>query len=402
VVEVSWRVWEYWREVSAEFTEPTVVLSFTSALSQDDALDAVASAASDAVRELDAALEAAGKADEASAGHWSLAPASGGVLLLIDEEPHDFEGLLRRIASGLEARGVDGAFDLYVPETTLEVPEAVDLLECRLRAAGARYHKRYANYGWDADPAALWTGVETGIRWCRENAPNLPLQLVVRLIPPSTLRPDEDVTGFVRRALGSAREVGVVRLMSATPDRFRTLAVSPSDGRVSLIQGGAAVAGAGWKASLADLRAQVDAAATWAVYGFVRRGSWRSAAELATSLAQDWPPVPHSDPYTLGSAAFEDEFAPDAFGLQLLGPGYAGRLPEGPVWKPVPAGPDAVVLEHADPEAWFSRPFVPFGGRPNTIAPPIPPVPDVLARSRRISPGFSLETTCASRDKPCL
>jgi hypothetical protein len=118
------------------------------------------------------------------------------------------------------------------------------------------------------------------------------------------------------------------------------------------------------------------------VYGFVKRGSNRPAAELATSLAQDWPPVPHSDPYTLGSQPFEDEFAPDAFGVQLLGPGYAGRVPDRPSWRQEPVGPDAVILEHVDPEAWFARPFVEFGGRRSPTLPPLPPVPDVLARAR--------------------
>src|SRR5439155_9870351 len=131
------------------------------------------------------------------------------------------EALLGRIAAGLESRGVDGGFDLFEPEAVVEVPGAVDLLECRLRATGARYHLRYANYGWKPDPAALWSGVETGIGWCRQNGSNLPLQLVVGLIPPSILRPSDDVSGSVRRALDSTREMGVVHLTSAGPDRFR-------------------------------------------------------------------------------------------------------------------------------------------------------------------------------------
>src|SRR5207245_6155008 len=163
---------------------------FSSALSHDEALDALGRAASEAIRALEA--EHAG-AEESSTGHWSLAPVPGGVAVRIDEEPDDFEGLVRRIADGLEARGVEGSFDLYRPEAVVELPDAVDLFECRLRAGGARYHKRYDKYGWRADPEALWAGVESGVGWCLRNGADLPLQLVLGLITSSTLRPEDDV-----------------------------------------------------------------------------------------------------------------------------------------------------------------------------------------------------------------
>jgi hypothetical protein len=45
----------------------------------------------------------------------------------------------------------------------------------------------------------------------------------------------------------------------------------------------------------------------------------RPAAELGTSLARDWVPMPHFRAGTISATAFEDAFPPDVFGLQPLG-----------------------------------------------------------------------------------
>ncbi|MDQ3741069.1 MAG: hypothetical protein M3389_09020, partial [Actinomycetota bacterium] len=67
--------------------------------------------------------------------------------------------------------------------------------------------------------------------------------------------------------------------------------------------------------------------------------------------------------------AFEDRFAPDAFGVQLLGPGYEGRVPPTPLYRAEPAGAGCTLLEHADLPAWLDEPFG-------------PEVPPVLAEAR--------------------
>ena len=153
---MSERVWQYWRDAEERFDEPAVVLMFTSTLSQQEALDALGRAASDAIREREARAEQAGPGEEEfRTGQWSLAPVPSGVALRIDEEPDDFEGLMQLITDGLEALGVEGAFDLYAPETVAQVPERVHLLECRLRVKGERYHLRYNKYRWKADSEAL-------------------------------------------------------------------------------------------------------------------------------------------------------------------------------------------------------------------------------------------------------
>jgi hypothetical protein len=381
-VRISDRIWERWRETAAEFDEPAIVLLFRSELPRKEALAALTEAGSDAIRELEARPEPRPGEDDFSTGHWSLAPVLEGVALRIDEEPDDFEGLVRRIAAGLEARDVDGAFELYEPDGAVVVPELVDLLECRLRVAGERYHFRGPNWGWRADPEALAAAVDTGVRWCLANGAQLSLSLAVGLVAPAMLRDHDDVHAYVREALQLTAELGVVELTSAAPERFRTLAVDASKGRVSLIEGGEAIAATGWQPSVRDLTATLRTAAAWAVYGFVKRGSHRPAAVQGSSLAQDWVPVPHFLVGSFTAGSFENEHVPDAFGVQLLGAGYAGRVPAGPDWSATAAAANAVVLEHAAPEAWFDGRLVPFGGYRSTPSADEVPIPDVVARAR--------------------
>jgi hypothetical protein len=281
------------------------------------------------VRALEAEYAKRPDALESSTGHWSLAAVPDGVAMRIDEEPDDFEDLLRRIAADLEGQGIDGTFDLYGPDV-IELPNVVDFLECRIRVRGERYHIRYRNYRWDADEIALEGAVAVALRWCLGNGPNLPLQLKVGLIDPARLGPNDDVAALMRSALERTGAPGAVtHLTSVGPDRFRRLVVEPSAGRVTLVEGGEGLADAGWGASLRGLREVLRTIAAFAVYGFVKRGSNLSVATHAYSLVNDWVPVPHFDSTTLGAQSFEDEFAPDAFGLQLLGPGFRGRVPSG-------------------------------------------------------------------------
>jgi hypothetical protein len=149
------------------------------------------------------------------------------------------------------------------------------------------------------------------------------------------------------------------------------------------------------------LRDQADQLA----YGFVRRGWAVDEALLDHSLPYDWPERADREPGGIGftAYAFEDLFAPDAFAVQLLGPGYAGRVPEPSDWRQERAGTAAVVLEHHDPAAWFDAPFVPFRNRTWERDRPEPPA--VLARARETlapilySPGVLSEMGYVAEDE---
>jgi hypothetical protein len=393
MVRVADRVWEQWRAASVE-AEPSVVLILSSRASRKELLAVVAASASDAFRSLEAD-GAATRATDWSARQWSLAPAPQGVLLRIDEEPDDCEVLLGRIVSGLDRRGVEGTLDLFESAGPEEVPETAHLFECRLRVRGERYRYRSGgSWGWRSDPARLAEGVDAAVAWCVANAPSSPRLLAVGLVAPVVITPEGDTLGYVQGGLEAAANLGVVHLTSAAPDRFRIVAIEPSQGRISFVEGGDSVDGHGWRPSIGRLRKVLREASSWAAYGFVKRGSMTAPAQLGSSLHEDWCTVMHNRPLAQLGDPFEDLWAPDAFGIQLLGPGYAGRVPEGPNWHATQVGPEAVLLEHVDPEAWFAELFGPFGGRysrPNLVssareaapgpAPP-PPPPEVVERAR--------------------
>lgn len=380
MVRIADRVWEHWREVEEW---GSIELLFTSSLLDTDALSALEGSVGAAFRELARRRIEAGRDEdgEVSPGDAFVVPVPGGVALRIDEHPEDFEGLMREIVSGLDANGVDGAFDLHEPHPVVEVPERVDLLECRLRLSGELY--RWPNYGfpgWRPEPGALAAAADLGIRWCVDNGAQLQLSLAVRLMKPVVLRAGNDLRRHVGQAIEQTTDLGVLTLVSASPHRFRGMAIEPREGRLTLVEGGATI-DKDLQAALQALRASMQAAAPWAVYGFVKRGSKRLGAQLGTSLSDDWVPVLHRNAANSLGVAFEDKLAPDAFGMQLLGPGYAGRIPGGPEWRQEAVAPRGVILEHTDPEAWFGRLFAPFGGHP---VPPTDPaeIPEVVSRAR--------------------
>ncbi|WP_028064761.1 hypothetical protein [Solirubrobacter soli] len=141
-----------------------------------------------------------------------------------------------------------------------------------------------------------------------------------------------------------------------------------------------------WQATLSELAAFLERHAGRLAYGRVWRG--RSPGEtlrVQGMVGADWPDRRSKHRGRgFSKEAFEAVLAPDAFGVQLLGPGYAGRVPVGPRWRGRPAGENAVLLEHVDPAAWFAAPFetqwTHWG--PGKPVPPEVPVPAVLAEAR--------------------
>jgi hypothetical protein len=58
------------------------------------------------------------------------------------------------------------------------------------------------------------------------------------------------------------------------------------------------------------------------------------------------------------------------------------RVPAGPDWKQAPVGTHAVILEHADPDAWFDGRLVPLGGYRSSVAAAEAPIPELVERAR--------------------
>ncbi|MDQ3823197.1 MAG: hypothetical protein M3321_08150 [Actinomycetota bacterium] len=293
MVRIAARVWKEWRDLS-EDDEPAIQLVFTSAVAPAHALAAVRRAAAETVRALESRPPLP-TGDPFRTGSFTLALAPAGVALRIDEEPDDFGALVRGIAERLEAGGIEGELDVYEPRAVVPIPDVVDFLEARLRVRGERRPGPFGGpkRSWYPEPEALAAGVDAAVGWCAGNDPGAPLSFSVYTMPPTALHSTDDAREYVRTAIEGGAHGGFVRVASTAPERLRVLALNPSDGRITLLEGGPTMQSAGWQSSLANVRAALAAAARWVVYGFVKRGSYRPAAELGGSLYQDWPRIPH-------------------------------------------------------------------------------------------------------------
>ena len=375
-------VWQTWRERDAIVKKTSIALLFTADAAPEAAVAAMREAIGDVMQLRFAKADAAVPGeDEFRTGNCSFARVPEGVLLRIDEGPEDFAGLLEGIAAGLRARGIEGSFDVYEPSGLPDVPELVDLFECHLRLRGERAPWPNGRLFWSCDPDALIEAAGAGIGWCRDNGQELPLSLRVGLLPPMRLDPGEDIERYVLEGIASTGQLGVVQLTSAGPDRFRTFAVDPSQGRAGLIEGGDA-ARDDWQTALSHATDALCAAAPWTVYGFVKRGSRRMDAVLGTSLPSDWLDVPHMNALRRDRWAFEDQTVPDVFGVQLLSAGHREHIPAGPDWRVEELAAGRVLVEHLDPASWFDGSLVRFGGHGNPFYDPFPRTPQLLTRAR--------------------
>ena len=305
-------------------------------------------------------------------GAWGLAKVPEGVLLRIGEKCGAFELLLKGIVDDLERGGVTGAFDLYELPQVPQPPSLVDLVEARLRVNGERVP--YYNYRWAADREALWRIVGACARWCLANRPDRGVTLQVGTMPVLPVRRGDDQEALLRDGIESTENLGYVVLRSIGVQRFRSLAVEPSAGRVTLVDGGSAIHRDGWGDAVQGLADVIRATSSEAVYGFVKRGSFTHEAEAGTSLTRDWP---SQSGQMRDGEAFEDGNVPDAFGMQLLGPGFTGRVPTGPDWRQTMLDGERVLLEHADLDAWLRGPRL--GDVLRRVS---QPSADLLARAR--------------------
>ena len=199
-------------------------------------------------------------------------------------DPDDLGLLLRHVAGYLERRGIDGTLDLYDPPPREQAPDAIDLLECRLRVAGERGHSIHRQYYWREDPRALARVVAAGLRWC--TALGGELALTAGVLPTIAPAPGDDVERRLREAVaaGWAR----VDLVSGRAGTFRVLAVAPS-GRVTLIEAGQRLREQDWQEPAQELTRFLAEISPDAVYGFIKRGSSTPEALTARSLTNDWP-----------------------------------------------------------------------------------------------------------------
>jgi hypothetical protein len=200
---------------------------------------------------------------------------------------------------------------------------------------------------WAANRAALDRVLKAATRWCLEARPDRGVTLQHGAMPALLVRRCDSPRGRLRDVMGDA---GWTTLRSVGNDCFRSATVAPKEGRVTIVEGGPVVHRAGWRPSVAAATEFLRVVSPDAVYGFARRVSRLTDAEFPNPRSTD-----RLQTSQLDAVAHEERFAPDAFAIQLLGPGYAGRIPAGEDWRETKLGGGRVLLEHIDPAPWFDE-----------------------------------------------
>jgi hypothetical protein len=277
------------------------------------------------------------------------APTPAGAVVLIDGFD-DLGPVMVTLTESLEAAGVEGVLDEFtggdVP-TVLDpfTSRSFDLVECRLSLNG---HRVVSGEAWQVDRGALSAVLEYAVDWCLPAVATgtchlaydvgwfeIDREAVASLVRPDLLGPES--------MFGVGWEHG---------ESFR-LVYLRQGGHLSVIVGTRS-RGFEWRDAVNGMHEVLRAAAPWAVYGFVKRGSSPKHAVAGRSLRRDWPDIPHVAVLPAERARhLEDRYVPDAFGLQLLGPGHADRLPEGGPWTITPMAGGVTVVEHHDRAAWY-------------------------------------------------
>jgi hypothetical protein len=336
--------------------------------------------------------------DGADEIYWSVDDEPAGVIVRQWGRAADIGEMLMALSHALDSGDVGGTLVLHAPEPPAARPplreRREELLECHVRMRGERRleppDEQSVQGGHDpsermvryfADGAALLAGIETALAWIGDPPDGAKLWSGANL-------PHRDV-GEVRAHIAASRAMPTAadRPWSAwlvacweSDDRFRLASILPASGDVSLVEGGAPLAAGDWEPTYSMLLEELRAASAWGSYGFIKRG--REPGQISRSLAGDWVPQLPYGWYHLSHSIYEDVLAPDAFGAQLLGAGYSGRIPTGADWERGALDGDAVLLLHRDPGAWFGEPLPPVTILPSGHPDPGYPVPEVILRAR--------------------
>jgi hypothetical protein len=378
MVQIAERIGPAWREQAEQWDEPSLLLVFSSTGDHGEAARAVRESVLEVQDAFEAKAEASGDPDPPFVGEWDWARVSDGVLVQV-VECDLFEEMLPAVAAALERRGIEGVFDVRERPVVATPPVTAHLLECRLRVRGMRVRQEPRAYRWRPDTGAHEAILAAAERWCRRHGRRATDSLSSGTVGPVPIEPGEDVLERIREEVAANMYVS---LSAVTADEFRSIAARAWVGGVSLVVGGAWVEAGEWQRPLAELTGLLRDHADLLAYGYIRRGWAVTEALLGNSLPFDWPYRADHQPRGAGFThqAFDDVYAPDAFAVQLLGPGYSGRWPDSEPWLAEPAGSTAVLLKHGDLPAWFGAPFVPF--RQRSQHPAQEATPAVLAEAR--------------------
>jgi hypothetical protein len=343
-VELPKRVLERWRELSADSAKVRIELLLTSQLDPTAATEVLSRSVARVVGAFEA--QHAGTppgVDEPFAGEWDVARVPEGGMLIGGYKSDAFEQLLQAIVEDLGSQGVRGTLDLYALPEVPALPAGIAVIEARVRVLGRRVLN--GRDRWAANRATLDRVLESAARWCLEARPDRGVTLQHGAMPALLVRRCESSFGRLRDLMGD--ELWTT-LRSVGDTRFRSATVAPGEGRVTVVEGGPVIYRDGWRPSVAGATEFLRDVSPDTVYGFVRRAYRAADAEFPNPRPSD-----RLQASWLDATAHEDDFAPDAFAIQLLGPGYAARIPAGEAWRGTELGAGRVLGEYTDPAPWF-------------------------------------------------
>jgi hypothetical protein len=141
----------------------------------------------------------------------------------------------------------------------------------------------------------------------------------ISAMPPVPVAADKDPLPDMLKAAGAGRNV---RFSALDGPSGRAMALQHYGG-VVLASFDNGTSDAGWRSAVQSYRRLLERHADDLVYGHAMATTAVSLALLQEDLPPDWPRRDDDAPQgTAGTPwAFEDLYAPDAFALQLLGPG---------------------------------------------------------------------------------
>jgi hypothetical protein len=371
---ITWddKVWNAAAERSSQAAEWTLLMRLT--LTAGDPVDAAATVRDWAARrraEDGETLERDPSRFSHSPGEWECTRASDHVVLLVDE-CDDYAEFFPDLGRELESHGFQGRISLWVEPAGVQLPRTAAFLGCRLTLRGTRERRAPRSYVWSPDPGALRELLGAADRWCQLDGGRAPRSLRIRSMPPLALSSDESAVDRLEEAFEAN---GAARVVGADRHGFRAASAAIRSGRLTFLAGPVASTRA-WAPLMDELMALIREHADLLGYAFIWRGWDTRQALKGDELGPDWPNERPSRPGGLGfsARAFDDLVAPDAFGVQLIGPAYEPvSLPESR-WKIEKLRDGRVLLKHVDPVAWFDTSFVPEPGAAQLSSAEVPPV----------------------------
>jgi hypothetical protein len=227
---------------------------------------------SDAVQARDPGESLPDGYDEPRSGVCKVMLGADGAILEVSEDPDDFRGLVALIAAGAERRGLSGRLVAMAAAPLRDFPEALPLLECRMRVAGQRGGEPPRDH-WYADSEAFRTVLMGAAQWCLELAPTRGTYLQSGFGSLVAVDAREDLETQLDDVIAESPNT-LADFVSAGSEAMRIVSFHPGHGRITLIDAAGALGeGDAWRASLPDQRAVLADQASRIAYAFVKRGS---------------------------------------------------------------------------------------------------------------------------------